>query len=207
MIFRKAGKKDIAEVVEAAEKAFASYPLFQVYDLPRKQREFYRGFISLTVRTALKRGHVYVAEDAGQIIALACLHFPEDEPDTDVDFIRYGGRQMIRAGGRGDTKEFLHMREKVEAEAKSQPAPNYFLVLFGVVPERTGSGVGTALVRKCLMPLIARRGGGWLSLSTQDPKARSFFWQNGFVLVGEEQTAFKDQTVTSWTFRCWVEEE
>ncbi|HMC07189.1 MAG TPA: GNAT family N-acetyltransferase [Solirubrobacterales bacterium] len=84
----------------------------------------------------------------------------------------FGGRLLLA----------LRSRLRMEHRHPDRP-PHWYLAFMGVVPERQGRGLGTALMRPALEQLDASRTPAYLEAST--PRSRELYRRNGFAVTGE----------------------
>ena len=90
-------------------------------------------------------------------------------------------RPMTRVFGRRLPLAF-RSRLRMEARHPRKP-PHWYLAVMGVVPERQGRGLGTALMKPGLDALDQAGTPAYLEAST--PRSRELYRRNGFDVTGE----------------------
>ena len=73
-------------------------------------------------------------------------------------------------------------RMRMEGRHPRRP-PHWYLAMMGVIPERQGRGLGTALIAPALRDLDGDGAPAYLEASS--PRSRELYLRNGFVVTGE----------------------
>jgi GNAT superfamily N-acetyltransferase len=122
-------------------------------------------------------GLVWTTDD----LAGAAVWAPEDAWRVPVTTTVREAAPMTRVFGR---RLMLALRSRLRMEHRHpRKPPHWYLAFMGVVPERQGRGLGTALIRPALEALDDSATAAYLESSS--PRSRELYRRNGFTVAGE----------------------
>lgn len=204
LIFRGARREELPRCARLLKEAFQDYPFFQIYvDDPLKRAEFNDAL--LTVWTAaLKRNTVLVGEEDGELLAVAELQSPEDKGYSGAAYLSPAGLRALRYGGPRNLAGFMALADQAGAPCGSLPGPKWHLWLMGVSPAHKGGGLGSRMLRDCVIPHIAAHGGGTLVLNTNTQANRGFYVKNGFEEFAAQSIPANGKVLNDWCYRMYI---
>jgi GNAT superfamily N-acetyltransferase len=112
----------------------------------------------------------------------AALWQPPDAAPTPESEERLGSGLVALAGE--DIARFDQLRGTFEANHPTEP--HYYLMLLGVIPDRQGAGIGSALLHAVLDRADREHMPAYLEATS--PRNRALFERRGFVVVDELRT-------------------
>jgi GNAT superfamily N-acetyltransferase len=145
---------------------------------PRDRTERLRLFFETELRgTGIPLGLVWTTDD----VAGAAVWAPEDAWRVPVATTAREAAPMRRVFGR---RLLLALRSRLRMERRHPRRPrHWYLAFMGVVPERQGRGLGTALLAPALEALDASGTPAYLESSS--PRSRELYRRHGFGVTGE----------------------
>lgn len=204
MEFRKAKEAEKPICTEILKDAFREYNFFHVYvDNPKRERIFFHTVMNVWMKNGFKNGTVLVGLEDNTIVSVAVLKAPKDK---EVEFIdkSFQSVKMILAGGIRNTKAFLRMCEVSDNACHSLPEPKWHLIALAVSENHKGRGVGSSMLQSCIVPYVARHGGGVLTLNTNTEMNRLFYKKNGFEEFEELILHENGKDIGNWSYKTVV---
>jgi ribosomal protein S18 acetylase RimI-like enzyme len=176
---RKASAEDIPSLAEALARAFNDDPGFShLLRDPGDRTERLRMFFDTELRgIGVPFGLAWTTDD----VVGGAIWLPPDAWRVPVTTTLRELPPMASVFGR---RLVLAFRSRLRMEGRHpRKPPHWYLAVMGVVPERQGRGLGTALMRPGLGILDAQRIPAYLEAST--PRSRELYRRNGFEVIGE----------------------
>ncbi len=205
--FRKADKKDLKKCTELLAYSFWGYEYFEPFIKNEKKRyRFEHAIQEVNVKAYYDKTTMLIAEENGEIIAVAQLKSPEDKDACFWDYIKAGGLKVIAAGGLKNTFSWLDMFDKTGKVCHEYEEPHWYLSSLAVSLKAKGRGVGTRMLRDCIIPYISLHGGGLLMLITNSEKNREFYKKNGFEEFSGEIMEFNGYRMGNWGYRMEIDD-
>jgi len=177
---RRAGQSDLPTVGYVLAAAFQDDPVMRWIvpdDAGRRVR--LPGLMELYAARAQRHGENRINESGtgAAVWAPPGARFSADEDARfEAGLIVAGGRDLARIG---QVVELLDAHHPTE--------PHWYLMLAGVIPDRQGAGIGSALVRSVLAG--ADRAGMPAYLEATSPRSRALYERLGFHVTAELRTA------------------
>lgn len=173
---RPATPADVPRAVRTLGEAFADYPATRHTVDPDRHTERVTTLQEMFLtRVGLEVGKVWVADDGD---AVAAWTTPESV-DAGAVFAEIVPRVAELAGSRWAA--YQEMESLLEPHRPTEPA--WFLATVGVLPERQGKGLGSAVVRPGVE--AARRAGVPAYLETSYAGNLPFYERLGFTVTAE----------------------
>lgn len=181
LIFRKARKSEAVEITDVLTEAFEDYPMFKQFEPDdRKRYAFTRAIQELGVKTNMRRGQIYVAEDEGRIAAVSSIHFHDIKQAGVYEYIRSGAPAAMFKCGFKKVLAWFGMYGECVKPCKGQEEPLYYIEDLAVKKSYQGKGVGSRMLSECIIPLVKRRGGGTIVFVTNTKSNAGFYTNRGF---------------------------
>jgi ribosomal protein S18 acetylase RimI-like enzyme len=179
-------KSRYAQARVALGRAFFDYPLM-VYAAPddRRRSPAVTALYGAILWDALRWGEVHVTPEVTGVCAWLP---PQKSTPTFWRQVRSGMLQLpFRFGSSGFRKLVAYDEMARKLHHDHAPMPHYYLAVIGVVPERQGHGVGSALMQ----PMLARADQKGLHcwLDTHRPENVRLYERHGFQVARRAEVA------------------
>ena len=182
--FRKAVKDDFDSCIQLLANSFWGYEYFEPFVKSKKKRyQFEHAIQEVNVKAYFDKTTMFVAEESGEIVAVAQLKSPHDKGACFWDYIKAGGLKVIAAGGLKNSFDWLNMFEQTGRVCHEFKEPHWYLNSLAVSLKAKGQGIGSRMLNDCIRPYIQFHGGGLLMLITNSEKNRAFYQKNGFEII------------------------
>ena len=188
-----------------AARAFMDYEYFTDY-IPNDQRRtrFLNTMLDIEVRINDGQADFFTAKIDGEIVAVAMLCPPEYKKPSDMAYIRAGFGKCFLQGGVRDVAAWNDMEGKAGEPCHSLGGQTWYLNLLTVEPEHKGQGLGSRMLRECILPYVKEHGGETLCLFTNSEVNRKFYQKNGFVEFDQRSFNRKGKQLGSWSYRASI---
>ena len=203
MIYRKANKCDIGQCYEILKDAFKNYPFFEVYK-GKNQKVFFDLMMKIWIDNSFEKGTVLIAENENNIVGIAVLKAPDDKEIDIVDFSHPESVNLVSAGGLDNVKAFIKMCESSDEACHTLSNPKWHLVLLAIPSKYKGNGIGSKMLHHCIIPYIAKLGGGLLTFNTNAERNRSFYIKNGFEEFDNSTLLENGIELGNWSYRMKI---
>ncbi|MDO4837559.1 MAG: GNAT family N-acetyltransferase [Clostridia bacterium] len=207
--YREATKAEIPAVAKLAAASFGHYPFFDFAFLPvLKTPEAYTAYMeklhAIHIRANMAHHKCFIGVQDGCMVSAALLQNPKEKRVTLPDYIKAGGVRLVFPVGMRKILDFFAVSE----EAQQDCAPNYpdarYLEMLVVAPDRKGSGLGSSMLKDCLLPYMQQQGGKELALITNTAVNCRFYEKNGFSEFAHRTLERNGQQIDNWSFHCRV---
>lgn len=199
LCFRRAGEADRDGCVRLVRQAFREDSLFVAAAGGREEgRDL---LLELLTRVWLESQTAFAAEREGKLIGLAVLGREEDAAVSLRSCVKLGAGRVLGTCGAGNLLAFLRCSGRFNRSGSREPGPRWYLTLLAVAPEEQGRGVGSAIVRDCVLPFLRQQGCRTLCLNTNEEKNRRFYLKNRFEETDAAFAEIGGRRVCNWSFR------
>ena len=200
--FRKAVKDDFDSCIQLLANSFWGYEYFEPFVKSKKKRyQFEHAIQEVNVKAYFDKTTMFVAEESGEIVAVAQLKSPHDKDACFWDYIKAGGLKVIAAGGLKNSFDWLNMFEQTGRVCHEFKEPHWYLNSLADSLKAKGQGIGSRMLNDCIRPYIQFHGGGLLMLITNSEKNRAFYQKNGFEEFSSEEFDVNGYKLGNWGYR------
>jgi len=202
LTFETLCERDIDRFVELQANAFMDYEFFSRY-VPneRRRRRFLTSLFTTDVRVNWGTQHFLAARDeSGNIVAVAALREPGYVRPSNRSYLKAGVWRSILAGGYRTMKAWLKMEDE-EIVPCQELTDDWFVNLLAVDANSKGQGLGTKMLKECVIPYVKEHGGSHLCLFTNAEINRRFYEKNGFTEFDERFFEHDGHAIGSWSYR------
>lgn len=205
LTFEKMCPEERGACAALAARAFMDYEYFTDY-IPNDQRRtrFLNTMLDIEVRINDGQADFFTAKIDGEIVAVAMLCPPEYKKPSDMAYIRAGFGKCFLQGGVRDVAAWNDMEGKAGEPCHSLGGQTWYLNLLTVEPEHKGQGLGSRMLRECILPYVKEHGGETLCLFTNSEVNRKFYQKNGFVEFDQRSFNRKGKQLGSWSYRASI---
>ena len=200
---------ELEACAKVAAEAFFDYDYFAFYvPDPEKRRIFLLRTLNIEMTINTRLVTYLVARQDDRIAAVATLCAPGHKKPSGLRYLRAGyWRQFLTAGFR-NVSAWLDMEDRAGGPCRAFRGGNaWYLNMLTVDPACQGQGVGSAMLRDCVLPYARQRGGDCLTLFTNSQENRLFYQKNGFTEFDERSFSFDGHTLGSWSYRIDLQRE
>ena len=103
------------------------------------------------------------------------------------------------------TKAFRHMCQVADKACHDLPDPKWHLVLLAVSSHSKGQGIGSKMLHDCILPYIAKNGGGLLTFNTNEEVNRTFYKKNGFEEFDIDTLHENGKEIGNWSYKRMID--
>ena len=205
LTFEKMHPEERSACAELAARAFGDYEYFTYY-IPNEQRRtrFLRTMLAIEVRINDGPADFFTAKEDGNIVAVAMLCPPEYKKPSDMAYMRAGFGRCFLQGGIRDVAAWNDMEGQAVEPCHSLGGQTWYLNLLTVEPNLKGQGLGSRMLRECILPYVRDHGGETLCLFTNAEGNREFYQKNGFEEFDQRFFKRKGKQLGSWSYRISI---
>ncbi len=205
--FEQIRREELPACAALAARSFMEYAYFANY-FPEEQcrRRFLEKMLEIEFRLCFGKTEIWGARDGDRLCAVALLCPPSWVKPSAWEYMRAGYGKVFLAGGIRRVSDWDEMNAEAMKPCHAEKNA-WYLSSLTVDTDREGQGIGSRMLRECLIPLIRSRGGKKLVLFTNSEENRRFYEKNGFQLFCEEAYTYRGKTMGSWSYRMDLEEE
>lgn len=104
----------------------------------------------------------------------------------------------------GKILDFYAVSEEAQQNCAETYPSAWYLEMLIVAPGKKGGGLGTGMLKDCLLPYIRQQGGKELALITNTAVNCKFYEKNGFAKFADRTLERNGQQIENWSFHCRV---
>ena len=193
---------ELQPCADLAARAFGDYEYFSIYVAEDKRRQrFLRALLHSEFRSNQNSAAFFTAKKDGLLAAAAMLCAPDYRKPSDGQYLRTGYLAAMLHGGIRNVNAWNEMEKKAGAPCHSLTGNIWYLSLLTVDPAFAGHGIGSGMLRDCLIPYVRQQGGNALCLFTKSQRNRLFYQKNGFTEFHAQQFSYDGKQIGSWSYR------
>lgn len=203
--YRQAKKEDLMLCASILTHSFHGYSFFEMFVKDKNRRfQFLKAILEVGVKTGFKRHTILVAVQEAEFVAVAQLEAPWDKETSLWDYVVAGGIKVFCIGGIKNTFGWLKMNTEASARCHNLPLKPWYLSSLAVSNSYQGQGIGSKMLNECIIPYIAKHGGGVLSLITNAESNRNFYKKNGFLEFHETTICRNNKEIGNWSYKLEI---
>ena len=200
--FEKMMPHERGECAALAARAFGDYEYFTDYVPDDKKRTlFLNTMLQIEVRLNDGPATFFTAKDDGKIVAVAMLCPPDYKKPSDMAYMKAGFGKCFQQGGIRDVAAWNDMEGKAGQPCHRLAGKVWYLNLLTVEPSCKGQGIGTKMLRECILSYVKEHGGDTLCLFTNSENNRKFYQKNGFNEFDEQWFTYHGKKLGSWSYQ------
>ena len=196
--------EDMKTCIGLAAKAFGNYDFFSVYIPNKKISRFLRSMLGMEFRVNHGLVHYLTAKENGRIVAVAIVRDPSYQLPNEKQYLKAGFWKNFVIGGYKNVTAWLDMDQKAGVpcqELIAREENTWFLHLLAVDVTMEGKGLGSKMLKECVIPYVRRLDGERLCLYTNSEINRKFYTKNGFQEFDEQFFSYNDRCFGSWSYQ------
>ncbi|MBQ5959835.1 MAG: GNAT family N-acetyltransferase [Firmicutes bacterium] len=199
--FERMQRADLLSCANLAARAFGDYEYFSIYvEDDRKRQRFLRALLRSEFRSNQNNATFITAKKDGVLTAVAMLCAPDYKKPSDGQYLRSGYLAAMFHGGVRNVSAWNEMEKQASAPCHALGENTWYLSLLTVDPAYAGQGIGSGILRDCLIPYVRQQGGSALCLFTNSQRNRLFYQKNGFTEFHAQQFSYNGMQIGSWSY-------
>ena len=201
MVYESMRPDEMKACAALAARAFASYDFFSTYVPNAKRRAwFLRSMMKTDFRVNGGLAHFLTAKENGKIAAVAVLHDPGYRAPSGGEYLKAGFWKAMLIGGYKNVAAWCEMDAEAGKPCVEQAAGSWFLHLLAVDTGIEGKGIGSGMIKNCVIPCVREHGGRSLSLYTNSEINCRFYEKNGFRRFDSRTFSYNGKSFGSWSY-------
>lgn len=205
IVYREAAPKDFNRIAQLSAQSFGNYPYFDfAFRHAFKDNASYIAYMEklhrVHIKANVRQNKCFVGLQDGKIVSAALLQDPAQKRAAVEDYVKAGGLSLIFPVGFSKILNFFHVSEDARADCDQKHPSAWYLEVLAVDGSRKGCGLGSGMLRDCLIPYIQTQGGRELTLITNTELNRRFYMKNGFREFSERTLEQNGQKIGNWSF-------
>ncbi len=203
--YRRATINDIPSISKMVAKSFAHDPAFEYGFKPNiisksKEEDMFNRLFEVYIKAAMRHQYCLVGEIDNEIISVALIASPTSKKVRLIDYLRSGGISMLPYLNPFKLNNFFAFFDEAKRVCKENVPHGWYVDLLGVSSKHQGKGLGSKIIKECLIPFVHNKQGKAITLITNTELNSRFYLKNGFKLIGKEKTQVNNSPITTWNF-------
>ena len=205
--YEQVRREDLPACTALAVRSFMDYAYFANY-FPEadRRRRFLEKMLEIEFRLCFGKTDIWGAWDGERLCAVALLCSPEWVKPSAWEYMKAGYGKVFLAGGIRQVADWDDMNAAAMKPCHAEKGA-WYLSSLTVDRDLEGQGIGSRMLRECLVPRIRAQGGKSLVLFTNSEENQRFYEKNGFWLFHEEEYSYRGKNMGSWSYRMDIREE
>ena len=205
IVYREATPKDYNRIAQLSALSFRNYPYFDfAFRNAFKDDDAYIAYMEklhrIHIKANLPQNKCFVGLKDGKIVSAALLQDPAKKKAAVEDYVKAGGLRLIFPVGFSKILNFFRISEDARADCDQKYPSAWYLEILAVDGSMKGCGLGSGMLRECLIPYIQNQGGQELTLITNTELNRKFYTKNGFREFSARTLEQDGQRIGNWSF-------
>jgi len=207
--YRQATDNDFNKCLDVIYDAFQDYSVYHIWEVgsTENQNKFNRAIMSVQLYDAMKNDTVMVAERNNEIICVSLIQDENHKEPSVPRYFLYGALSIIRYGGIKNTFGFLDMMDTCNSHRLkyAETNPCYNLECIAVSKKYIGKGIGSHMIKNCVIPFVKKHGGKHITLITNALNNTFFYKKNGFEIIEHDTSSYNNKSLENWTFKLDIQ--
>lgn len=207
--YREAKPEEIPYIARLTTRSFGNYPFFDfVFRSRFRQPKAYFAYLEklhrIHIRANRQHHQCFVGIRDGKIVSTALLQNPLGKRVSVLDYIRAGALSLIFPVGLTKILDFFAVSEEAHQDCAREFPSAWYLEILAVDHSLKGSGLGSSMLKDCLIPYVRKHGGKDFTLITNTEDNRKFYTGNGFTEFAGGLLKRNGQQIGNWSFHYQV---
>ncbi|MBD3861714.1 GNAT family N-acetyltransferase [Bacillus sp. 28A-2] len=203
--FRHAREDELPQIADLLYDSFQDYTFFDLLcERVRNRSTFARQLHLVNTKVYYRHQSCFIGIENGKIVSAALLKHPSLPEPGLIDYILSGGLKLLFTGGISAIKHVFSILEEAKKACSSLRKPYWYLEALVVAKNQQGKRVGSRMLKECLFPFVASKGGGLFTLITHNEANRHFYRRNGWAEFDERVLRGKDLFLDSWSYKTLI---
>ncbi|WP_018142601.1 GNAT family N-acetyltransferase [Alloscardovia criceti] len=204
--YREATAAEIPYIAKLSAQSFGNYPFFDFAFLNSFQRDdayfdYMEKLHRIHTKANMQQHKCFVGVKDGKIVSTALLQDPRAKRVGIWDYIKAGATSLVFPVGFSKILNFFSISEEAHEDCAREYPNAWYLEKLAVDPSMKGAGLGSSMIKDCLIPYVKENSGKELTLITNTQANRKFYTKNGFDEFAERTLERDDEKIGNWSFR------
>ena len=201
MIYREARIEESEKIGELLANSFLDYPFLTIITDDLKKPDYYPKFVetlqTLLTRVYIKKGNCLVAEQDGELLAVALL---QQKDFCILSYLRNGGTNIFRYIRPQNLLKYFDFVKRSKKHLEESGEFDWYLMALAVNIESKGQGIGSTFLTQWIEPYVKSKGCKHLGLITSTARNVSFYEKNDYVLLDFMEIEYGSRLIGNWAF-------
>ncbi|OFN91587.1 GNAT family N-acetyltransferase, partial [Streptococcus sp. HMSC077D04] len=151
----------------------------------------------LLTRVYIKKGNCLVAEQDGELLAVALL---QQNDFCILSYLRNGGTNIFRYIRPQNLLKYFDFVKRSKKHLEQSGEFDWYLMALAVNIESKGRGIGSTFLTQGIEPYVKSKGCKHLGLITSTARNTSFYKKNDYVLLDYMDLKYGAKSIGNWAF-------
>ena len=201
MIYREARIEESEKIGKLLANSFLDYPFLTILKDDLKKPDSYPAFVEilqiLLTRVYIKKGNCLVAEQDGELLAVALL---QQKDFCILSYLRNGGTNIFRYIRPQNLLKYFDFVKRSKKHLEESGEFDWYLMALAVNIESKGQGIGSTFLTQGIEPYVKSKGCKHLGLITSTVRNASFYEKNNYLLLDFMDLEYGSSSIGNWAF-------
>ncbi len=201
IIYREARIEESEKVGKLLANSFLDYPFLTILKDDLKKPDSYPAFVEtlqiLLTRVYIKKGNCLVAEQDGELLAVALL---QQKDFCILSYLRNGGTNIFRYIRPRNLFKYFDFVKRSKKHLEQSGEFDWYLMALAVDIESKGQGIGSTFLTQGIEPYVKSKGCKHLGFITSTARNASFYEKNDYVLLDFMEIEYGSRSIGNWAF-------
>ena len=201
MIYREARIEESEKIGKLLANSFLDFPFLTILKDDLKKPDSYPAFVEtlqiLLTRVYIKKGNCLVAEQDGELLAVALL---QQKDFCILSYLRNGGTNIFRYIRPRNLFKYFDFVKRSKKHLKQSGEFDWYLMALAVDIESKGQGIGSTFLTQGIEPYVKSKGCKHLGFITSTARNASFYEKNDYVLLDFMEIEYGSRSIGNWAF-------
>ena len=198
---RKAKKEESEKIGKLLAKSFLDYPFLKIITDDLKKPDTYPAFVetlqTLLTRVYIKKGHCLIAEQDGELLAVALL---QQKDFCILSYLRNGGVNIFRYIRPQNLFKYFDFVKRCKKHLEQSGEFDWYLMALAVNSASKGQGIGSTFLTQGIEPYVKSKDCNHLGFITNTARNASFYEKNNYVLLDFVEIEYGSKSIGNWAF-------
>ena len=201
IIYREARLEESEKIGKLLANSFLDYPFLTILKDDLKKPDSYPAFVEtlqiLLTRVYIKKGNCLVAEQDGELLAVALL---QQKDFCILSYLRNGATNIFRYIRPQNLLKYFDFVKRSKKHLEQSGEFDWYLMALAVNIESKGQGIGSTFLTQGIEPYVKSKGCKHLGFITSTARNASFYEKNDYVLLNFMEIEYGSRSIGNWAF-------
>ena len=201
MLYREARIEESEKIGKLLAKSFLDYPFLKIITDDLKKPDTYPAFVetlqTLLTRVYIKKGHCLIAEQDGELLAVALL---QQKDFCILSYLRNGGANIFRYIRPQNLFKYFDFVKRCKKHLEQSGEFDWYLMALAVNSASKGQGIGSTFLTQGIEPYVKSKDCNHLGFITNTARNASFYEKNNYVLLDFVEIEYGSKSIGNWAF-------
>ena len=201
MLYREARIEESEKIGKLLAKSFLDYPFLKIITDDLKKPDTYPAFVetlqTLLTRVYIKKGHCLIAEQDGELLAVALL---QQKDFCILSYLRNGVANIFRYIRPQNLFKYFDFVKRCKKHLEQSGEFDWYLMALAVNSASKGQGIGSTFLTQGIEPYVKSKDCNHLGFITNTARNASFYEKNNYVLLDFVEIEYGSKSIGNWAF-------